>query len=89
MSAATEAVIKAAVQLVYDGMSEAGWHRVRRAVEAMELADREPSPSLAEIVVAAVHAHADTSRSLAEPAASQAAGEAIRSWVEAYRPESP
>ena len=36
--AAREAVIKAAVALVYDGMSEAGWHRVRRAVEAMERA---------------------------------------------------
>ena len=86
MSAAREAVIKAAVQMVYDGMSEAGWHRVRRAVEAMELAAREPSPCLAEIVQAAVASHREKSLFLSEPAASQAAGEEIRSWVEAYVP---
>ena len=40
--------------------------------------------SLAEIVQCAVKAHARTSKVLAEPAASQAAGEAIRHLVESY-----
>ena len=40
--------------------------------------------SLAEIVRHAVEAHARTSKVMAEPAASQAAGEAIRHLVEAY-----
>lgn len=40
--------------------------------------------SLAEIVQHAIEAHARTSRVMAEPAASQAAGEAIRHLVESY-----
>lgn len=36
LDAAKEAVIKAAVQMVYDGMSDAAWHRVKRAVLAMQ-----------------------------------------------------
>jgi len=36
LDAAREAVIKAAVQMVYDGMSDAAWHRIKRAVLAME-----------------------------------------------------
>lgn len=38
METAREAVVKAAVALVYEGMSEPGWQRIRRAVEAMEAA---------------------------------------------------
>ncbi len=34
--AAREAVVKAAVQMVYDGMSDTAWHRIKRAVLAME-----------------------------------------------------
>jgi len=33
---ARDAVIHAAVRMVYDGMSDAAWHRIKRAVLAME-----------------------------------------------------
>ncbi len=36
LDAAKEVVIKAAVQMVYDGMSDAAWHRIKRAVLVME-----------------------------------------------------
>ena len=36
LDAAKEAVIKAAIHIVYDGMNEAAWHKIKRAVLAME-----------------------------------------------------
>jgi hypothetical protein len=33
---ARQAVIEAARSMVYDGMSEAGWHRIKRAILALE-----------------------------------------------------
>lgn len=38
---ARDAVIEAARSIVYDGMSEAGWHRIKRAILAMEKIERE------------------------------------------------
>jgi hypothetical protein len=44
-----QSVVDEARALVYDGMSEAGWHRVRRAIEAMETAARAPATQRADI----------------------------------------
>lgn len=38
---ARDVVIEAARMLVYDGMSEGGWHRVKRAILALEKYERE------------------------------------------------
>lgn len=41
LDATRKAVIEAAIAIVYDGNSDAAWHRIRRAVEAMENAERQ------------------------------------------------
>jgi hypothetical protein len=55
------------------------------STERPQTADEGCPVSLAEIVRAAVHYHDQTSRVMAEPSASQAAGEAIRFLVERYQ----